>query len=415
MPTDCQCNDALKITGGKPGMDCPSCHGSGITSGISPERRSVPLLTGGAVHVGLATLLLRGAAVFEVELAVAAATAAYRQELEGCCIDIRSTEEAQYVVAEQLALTEALVRLAALRVVPGLLERYEVVWVERDLQQPLAEGVVLRGRCDGLLRERASGDLFVLSWKTKGSSRLDDRALEDAQHDDQGLSETWLVERWLEAEWREIEADAKNADEMAPGFPRETSGVLMCWLLKGDRRESSKGSGVWQQTSPLIRAYRRFKPDGEPEYAWSYYWDDATGGHKLGKGWVKVDMWTEPGGIKGWVERLAAGGVQPEAGDCLSEQFVMPAPYYRQPGDVTDWVADAVDQETEALERRNKSWKDGSMPRRQHRHSCSYPGRCAYYKLCWGSQYDKEHPLEAGYVRRTPYVPAEVEVSSGSE
>ena len=199
-------------------------------------------------------------------------------------------------------------------------------------------------------------------------------------------------------------------------LPTETSGVLMCWLLKGDRRESPKGSGRWLQCSPLIRGWKRFRDDGTTQYAHSYRWEDATGGHMLGKGWSQFDAWTEPGGVRGWVERLASGKVQPEAGDCLSEQWVMPAPYYRQPGDVADWVRQAAGTEHAQAEMRECVYQDAGddmaldigFP--QHRHSCSYPSRCAYYQLCWGPPHVRANPLENGFTRRVPYVVAETEV-----
>ena len=377
LPAPCQC-------GRKP--SCPHCLGTGTVTGIEPLRQRAPLLLGRAVHRALDYLLQNG--LGGLEEAVSLAHAMYEAELEGRGLDLKVSEEQAYVASEQMALGEALVRLAALRVVPRLLDRYHVVWTERALEAPLAEGVTLWGRVDALLREKSTGDLYLLSWKTKGGASLDERATEDAQHDDQGLSETWLVEEWLEGQRGDL--------------PTQTSGVIMVWLLKGDRREQPKGSGQWQQSSPLIRAYRRFNDAGEAEWAHSWYWEHNGSRHTLGKGWERLDAWTMEGGVKGWIDRLATGTVQPLAPSPLDTQFVVSSPYYRQPHDINDWVSQATGQEAEAgllASSGHPMWFF-----KQHRHSCSYPSRCEFYDLCWSAPHKREDPLGNGFVRRGPHI-----------
>lgn len=389
LPVECSC-----LFEGQVNCECPICHGTGIQSGIMAERRNVPLLVGSAVHAGLA-LLLRG---IDAETAANTATLGYQRELNQCGLALHEGEESSYVAAEQRALTEALVRLADLRIVPWLLSRYEVIWVERDFERELAPGVVLRGKPDALLREKTSGDLFILSWKTKGGSSLDGRALEDAQHDDQGLSETWLVDGWLD----DLPEDIKERSGGKSSWDAETSGVIMIWLLKGERREYPKGSGRYTQSSPLIRGWRKFNDAGQVEYAHSHYWNDGESGHKLGKGWTKFDAWTEPGGVKGWMDKLQEGTVQPDAGDCLAGQFVMSAPYYRQPDDVDYWVTQARYQEDRVHDAMTLGDNPWLYP--QHRHSCSYPSRCSFYQICWGAPHVRLDPLANGFVRRRPTV-----------
>ena len=380
LPVECGC-------GGQP--DCSTCYGTGVRAGIMRDRVNVPLLVGSAVHAGLARLLEGDS----VDTAVALARRGYDLELAASGLELADSEEAGYVADEQRALTEALVRLAAYGPVPRLLERYEVVWTERDFEQELAPGVVLRGKPDALLREKDTGDLYILSWKTKGGSGMDDRALEDGQHDDQGLSETWLVE-------------SESGED--------TAGVIMIWLLKGERRETPKGSGRYTQSSPLIRGYRKFGDDGQPEYAHSYYWADGSGSrHGLGKGWSKFDAWMEPGGVKEWINLLATGHVQPDAGNPLADQFVMSAPYYRQPEDILDWVDQTIEQESAA--RYIAELCDSPNPWHQHRHSCSYPSRCSFYKICWGEPHVRVDPLANGYVRRRATVQVEKEGETDGE
>lgn len=346
-------------------------------TGIRRARLNLPLLVGRAVHTGLARLLTG----CNSDIAVIAGQAEFDAQVLTSGIELEQTEQAEYVHTEQRALVEGLVRLVAIAIVPKLLTQYLPLSVEEELQATLPRcGIPLMGRSDALLKEQETGDLYLLSWKTKAS--WDDRAGEDAQHDDQGLSETWLTEM------------TKSVT---------LAGVIMCWVFKGERREYPKGSGTWTQSSPLIRGYRKFGADGVPEYAWKYQWEDLDGtSHRLGKGWQRFDAWAEPGGVKWWVDLLATGTVQPEAGPCLESQYRMPAPFYRRPEHIQDWVTQASVQEGGIADDLVVE-VDWNVAFPQHRHSCSYPLRCAFYNLCWGPSHIAADPLENGYVRRVPH------------
>src|SRR5512146_1217478 len=105
LPTECHCRQPNSRTS-EADANCPTCHGTGIQSGIMRERLNVPLLVGSAVHAGLAELL-NGV---DVENSVATALIGYNNEVNQCGLELHDNEEAEYVAAEQRALTEALVR-----------------------------------------------------------------------------------------------------------------------------------------------------------------------------------------------------------------------------------------------------------------------------------------------------------------
>src|SRR6185369_4864922 len=157
-----------------------------------------------------------------------------------------------------------LVRLAGLRVVPRLLEIYEVLEVERldtrilhaevggdylsaELQAALdihgepGFQITWRSIPDALLRSRSDGGLYLLSWKTCSSLPFDD----DARVDMQGVSEAWAIQGRLDT-WAQDMLDGKSGPpgwfwpEYPRGSPPKIRGVQMVYLVKGQRRDAGK-------------------------------------------------------------------------------------------------------------------------------------------------------------------------------
>jgi hypothetical protein len=432
-------------------------------TGLVPVKLVVPLATGGYVHTGLGAVTghaIGGRPLPDaqgIDYIVADVLAKYDAEVERRGIQAEENEDIAYTIAEQRALTEALIRLAALRVIPEMLEDFEVLEVEREDAALLTPEILLQGRADALLRERASGDLYVLSWKT--TKQWDKRKDADARYDMQGISEAWLIERrfaewahqivkYLEdpeqlQEWRWSDGHLevvrrldhevlgipawfpKYAANLDLGHPPQILGIKMVHLLKGRREESEAAPGRWEHKSPLIRGY--VDPTGpEPKYAWSYYWTCSEthpmrksqyypdgrcpGGrkHRLGDAYQPFYAW-ERMGVKEWIEMLAAGAVQPEAGDCLGKQHVSPMPYARSPTQREAWLTQAREQEEHvALASRRQIRLDKDFP--QYTHSCTYPGKCAYIPLCFESPELAADPLATGlYQIREPHHPAPTE------
>ena len=379
--------------------------------GWEPVKLAVPLLTGGSVHKGLASLLIQsmgGLSLLDIDAAVYMAIKDYESRCTGRQLDLEQLESQSYVYNEQKALTEALVRLAGLRVVPKLLEQYEVLEVERMDKAVLVQNftpqeaiepddasvftVLFRSIPDALLRARATGDLYVLSWKT--TTEYDQRKDEAARVDMQGLSEPWALERRLGSWWETLERmeDASALPQWfldlwgtsPKGTPAPTvRGVQMVYLCKGARRKMSKGQmeaeglsaeqiaaggEMKKHACPLIYGYKKESAPGlsAPEFATSADWHcskphpmrrsqwyptgECSGDgrlHKRGDDWKSFPVWSS-GGVKAWMDKLAAGEISPEAGDALDQSYAIPVPHFRTRESTAAWL-----RQTRAAERRN--------------------------------------------------------------
>ncbi len=346
--------------------------------GIVPKALSIPLTTGTHVHAGAQPLLdnARAGQELDIEAAVAIGLDGYWRDVTTRGFDLEENEVAADVAKEQAALTEALIRLMGMKVVPWLLEDgYKILAVELECEWEIAPGLVMMGRPDAVMLHEPTGEIRLLSLKTK--KRWDSRADKANSHDDQGISEAVCYE-------------ASHPGE-------QVSAVVMPTLLKGDRRKDEK-TGQYQQSCPLIRGWRQ-ENRGKTLYAHTYRWKDEFGNRTLamngGSKWESFNAWDEPGGVKGWMERLATGTIQPEAGDPLAQSVMIPTPYYRQEADVQAWKQQITQQEKEIDN--NLDWLSAGgsidMVFPQYRHSCHYPGDCSYLDLCYGPPQMAEDPL----------------------
>lgn len=402
--------------------------------GIQPIRMSIPLVVGQCVHKGLAELLLGAAKMFEVEkttigmwgvdwvdVCVDTALEEYDKEVKARGFTLDPEEEAFSVYSEQKALIEAMIRVWALRRLPGFLEQFEVLEVEREdtftLYDPSEnfsltppDEIVWMSRADGLLRERASGDLYVLSFKT--SADWNDFKDKEARIDMQGMSELYAIERRLFKERWSENFDKDDFD--IQGI--KLAGVQMEFLLKG-RRSRDKETKQYLQDSILVRPY--FKDGGgliEDEYAWKY-WTHCDGphvtsggkkcagdaNHSLGKGWYRVPIW-EHMPVKEWIQLLHEGSVQSDAGDALEGLVVSPMPFFRHQEEIESWRLQVESQEARIAEIRKgaatdwpddmKFYLDRNFP--QHREACYKYGEkhpCQFLSICFENIGD---PLESG-------------------
>ena len=330
-----------------------------------------------------------------------------------------------YTFNEQSALTEAFLRVFCLKILPGWWQQYKVVTVENDMAFPFESDlqriekwqVIQSATIDVVLQDRISKDLMVGSFKTAG--RYDNRQAKSNAHDTQGLSETWAFEEYLRSVGK---GDKKVA------------GVLMLYFVKGQRKETKYGNGIWETNSPLIKGYRRIGPDGV-EYAHSWWYpkpENESGSGYLGKGWEKFNVWESTlgddgvGGVKGWVRMLASGEVQPECGDILEACLRQPEPYYRRPEQVDSWLRQTKAEEgrnarklvqLEGLRMAPGGLRDEILPEvleqaldelfPQNRRACHYPGDCRMLPLCHGTPEERFNPLENGYTVREPHHEAE--------
>lgn len=422
-------------------------------SGIQSSKLNIPLATGTWTHHGLAALL-EGKSI---EVAVEEATKGYWAEIRQRGLALETGEDAAYVADEQCALVEGMLRGYAHTQLLRLTADYEVLETEKEEIWEMADrdelamdesGVfkqrlIWMARADGLLLERASNELYVLSYKT--SAGWDSRREREANHDMQGLSELAAIEfrlyKWWEIVQQALKGKAddpgvaeaqKFCDEQMtprmvaylrdkPEAPR-VAGVKMEYLLKGDRYADKSMGGLRTQRSPLIRGYRRADAivTGDPaDLAWKYEWQDDSGkSRKLAwQTWKSFEVWKQPGGVKAWVELLSRNAIQPDAGECLPLQVVTPVPYFRHEDDLRDWFEQTVSQEWDVASNvmevlhsiEQNGWNHPetrsmlNLMFRQHRRSCDWPSPCPYQDICYGSHV-RENPIGSGmYIPRKPH------------
>lgn len=379
--------------------------GTGIVSANSP----IPLVVGGSVHIGLEALI-RGEGP---DVACEKALADYSARCTERPLEITEFEDSYYVYNEQRALLEALILAFYYRGLTSFLEEYEVLETEKETPLELFAEGVLETKADGLLRKRSTGELYILSWKT--AKAYDKRKQKENETDDQGLSE------WAALTQRLLNIASLSTPEgkplwwySGPEIPLKIAGVQMVYLIKGTRTDYPSGSGKPVQNSFLVRPWIK-EGFSSPQFAWSWNWQDEVSNRTLGKSYRRVNIW-ELMSIKEWIELLAAGGIQPEAGDALSSVVIMPPPYIRDQIEIEDWVEQASYQE-ESIARNladmevNRAEDDIRGDRHtqlnayfpQHRRSCEYPTACTYKKLCF-TPLTPEDALSSGlFVRRTPH------------
>jgi len=94
---------------------------------------------------------------------------------------------------EQKAIAEGLLRAWWLSEGERFHRDFEVIEVEKEGRAGMGNNIEMMFRPDALVRERQSGDLYVISWKT--TSYFSDRTINSAKVDMQSMSEVWGVEK----------------------------------------------------------------------------------------------------------------------------------------------------------------------------------------------------------------------------
>jgi len=174
-------------------------------------------------------------------------------------------------------------------------------------------------------------------------------------------------------------------------------GVLYKFIVKG-RRSLDKWDGLYKQGTHLIYGWVKLDTLGTefPEWSWAYEWEGEdinpkTGklvGHKLGKGWAKRPIWRDyTGGIKQWIEDLAAHRVFPRHIDPLIDVFPQALPVERPAAHVEAWKEQVIEQEMQveasvAAVAKGLTTLNQSFP--QYTHSCQqYGSGCPFVPVCW--------------------------------
>lgn len=394
-----------------PGLISPSL-------GIQPVRKSVPLCTGSAVHEGLAWLmkLAKASRLGDdeapianrftphcLDTAVKVSLDAYKDELSDSGflqgVGPKSGTN-QWIIQEQSALTEGLVRVGGLRVLPQLLETGHIILsVEKERITYLGEDestdttLFYLSRADLEMYDPHNQLLYVINYKTKKT--WDDRDADRLYTSMQTVGEPAALQRALElGQLNEELAVIPNAD---PDCIR-TAGVQYIVFLKGiEKYDESRGHEVTY--NHLTRAWLTVDPlKGKPIYAWRYF-HEGSRKQVLSKGSGFHPFESFPGGTRGWLEALNNQEVEPrytdqESPDPLGDVIAMPAMIQLRPDRVNRWRIQTTLDELR--------WRDdleSGRPISQHTHSCgSGKWRCSFWRICWedytpdSSEYQPRNP-----------------------
>lgn len=459
-------------------------HWGGL--GLVPKKMSIYLGTGQYVHRGIALVLKHIKASQDkgekptipmqiLDNICWMLNAEYNEALEERGISLKpdeTTEPEQYYVAEQIALVEGQIRAFAYRILPQFVHKYRVLAVEEELppiqiSSSHSGPVLLESRPDAVLSLHENPEhIELLSLKTAGSYRK--RQDEANSHDLQGLCETLSYEAMMEQQERPIvstiaavkqlgkvteEAEVATASNDYAEWlklklgPDRIAGILMIFLVKGKRvfqatgkDEEGNETGFYETASPLIRGWRKWDPTLGWQYAHSWYYpnsENKSGKGSLGRGWEMFRAWeveqftTETmgkaaqeaiGGVKGWIKLLASNKIQPECGDILMNQFVVPQIYYRNQDSIDSFRRQLEAEESNLTERVHcvclSLRQDSPTPFQnaldiyfpQHRSSCHdyFGGNCPCIPICYNKQIFAA-PLASGlYQVRVPHHAAEL-------
>lgn len=254
----------------------------------------------------------------------------------------------------------------------------------------MGDGITLLFRPDAVVRERATGDIYVVSWKTESSHGP--WSMNRAQTDMQSMSEAFGVQKVLGV---------------------RVEGVLYLWAVKGTRKKDDY-LGMYTQDTPLAYGWQRKMADGTVEWAWRYKWASDEPGRmweQLPKGFRKVSIWDNyPGGVKAWVEDLGAQLIRPFHLNALEGVFPQSLPVSRRGDEIERWREQIVGQERRVREDAGRAQEHGYLEAGfpQYTHSCfAYNSRCPFWDCCFTPAVAAD-PIGSGlYQIRVPNHPSE--------
>lgn len=239
----------------------------GAPMGIQRKASSLPLLNGIEIHEAHARVL----AGQDIEAVVGVMRERYIAQVKER--GVYGHEDLDGLVTEQLALLEALLRLFVKEWLPRILDEYDVVTIEKQMDWVLAPGLVQKLRFDTVLRRKADGQLVILDYKSMSY-----------------VSDAWgkKLERATQTALYVL-----AAQELF-GEPVE---IAYLGMMKGAYRKDTAKSSPWYeqkiQSSPLLYAYAL---KGDVGNIYQSEWTNK-------KGYKKVRTYEEMP-IKDWVDWL---------------------------------------------------------------------------------------------------------------
>ncbi len=413
--------------------------------GVVPVAKSIPLMTGGAVHRGIEHLAnrVRIGQEPDVEQAVQLAvgeyvTACEREGFKFSGKGVDSDKQQWFTFNEQKALIEALIRVWAIVELPNIVERYTIISVEREIEPiEIAPGVWFQAKVDMELKEKSSGDFHNYSLKTM--KQWDERSENSYKSDLQGLTEIWAVEQDAARSDKAIQKVLEGLEILDKGFKlpqkniltmqqylekqkqgKRVSAVRFCILIKGARYKSqyADDTELYITYNPLIRGYKNITPGGVA-YAHSYKFPNPankSGYGMLGKDWVGFNVWEEMG-VKKWIEILQTGEIQPNCGDMLRKFVFSPVEYFRGEGEIEEaikeigyqekGIATAIETLVGASQEQRDIIMNGQFLHIRKHCEFHFGSQCEYKELCWNPTVGQD-PVGSGlYQIREPHHEAE--------
>jgi len=274
---------------------------------------------------------------------------------------------------------------------PRILERYDVVSVEEEIALPLGPDVVDATRLDVGLREKETGDIYYVEWKT------------DSNPSDIGPRMEYNLQFVL------------GVAALRKVLGERVVGSLIVGVDKGQKRgptesEREDGKSGYRRESPFTYAY--FKDNG-----WSKEWR-----LKWTKNWKKTPVWTVIG-LDEWYKLLQ------EMNPVISlEQFTISTPVRWTPESFASAAEQIVTLERRIDEGCRSIQTSGittaqresilnqyfPMNRKNCRNDGGYKRTCPFAEMChlrqglspldWGFTWRVEnHPLEAT-IRNRPLI-----------
>lgn len=425
--------------------DCPflrynKYHRGG--KGLVGAAKSVPLVTGSAVHRGVEHLLnrLRIGEPEDVDTAVGLALETYTLDCETAGFrgrDLKGDRQQWHTFNEQRALAAALIRAWHLREFPRIKERYKVLAVEREIEPiEIAPGVMWMAKVDAEFQDLETKDYVNYSLKT--TKEWNERMEESYKSDLQGITEIWSVEE----DWRRRQNRVRSIIEqveMLNDPPKKAyldikkfmegqkvdkriSAIRFCYLVKGAWKKIEYGDEETLRItySPLIRGYKNVQPNGIA-FAHSWFYpnsENRSGKSVLGKGWEPFFVW-EQMGVKEWVGMLDAGEVQPICGDILKAQVVTPVEYFRDEHEIEEGMKEVQLQEHRIQMallhvgiKTEDDYSDSCLGERtlrevfpKNRKHCywAYGDKCEYLDLCFKPEIAEDPISGSLYQIRIPH------------
>lgn len=417
--------------------------------GIVSTSRSIPLTTGSCVHTAiqyLATSYLESGKdqITDVDGAVAVAVAQYKEivNVKHPLAGIKD-EQQQTTLREQIALTEVLVRLWAMMEWPVLVKHYHIFAVEQEIVYPVAQGVMYQAKPDLILLDKKTNAVTCYSLKT--TKAINDWAENSYYVNNQIHTEPYFTQLWLQDNKMVAEeilkklsllpeigylgrkvAAIKSFFEKIGDIPDRVSQVRFCYIVKGERRETERGSNIYYTDNPFLYGYRKFSAN-QVEYAWTnniVKAENKSGYGRLGKGWESFSTFEgEKGqqvGVKAWMQLLFDGKIVNDIGDgkgSVFNQYILSQPDINVNQDMmgmrvkqlfkledeiavkltkarTTHIADNETAHALILEAIEEFSMDTS--------SCFYPTQCEYLTICpngnkWFRQFVADDPLNEEY------------------